>query len=75
MKALVAFGSDALLGHGDPLRGKAALESLEFYVHLDTTINPSAMFADLILPGTSCWERAALLPSSEIAEDTSHART
>jgi anaerobic selenocysteine-containing dehydrogenase len=28
------------------------------------------MFADLILPGTSCWERAALLPSSEIAEDT-----
>jgi len=70
VKALVAFGSDALLGHGDPLRGKAALESLEFYVHLDTTINPSAMFADLILPGTTCWERAALLPSSEIAEDT-----
>lgn len=70
VKALIAFGSDALLGHGDPLRGKAALESLEFYVHVDTTINPSAMFADLILPGTTCWEREALLPSFEIAEDT-----
>ena len=70
VKALIAFGSDALLGHGDPLRGKAALESLEFYVHVDTTINPSAMFADLILPGTTCWERQALLPSFEIAEDT-----
>ena len=60
----------SLLGHGDPLRGKAALESLEFYIHVDTTINPSAMFADLILPGTTCWERQALLPSFEIAEDT-----
>jgi anaerobic selenocysteine-containing dehydrogenase len=70
VKALVAFGSDALLGHGDPLRGKAALESLQFYVHVDTTINPSATFADLILPATTCWEREALLPSSEIAEDT-----
>jgi anaerobic selenocysteine-containing dehydrogenase len=70
VKALVAFGSDALLGHGDPLRGRAALERVEFYVHVDTVINPSAMFADLILPGTTCWEREALLPSSEIAEDT-----
>ena len=70
VKALVAFGSDALLGHGDPLRGRAALESVEFYVHVDTVINPSAMFADLVLPGTTCWEREALLPSSEIAEDT-----
>ncbi len=70
VKALVAFGSDALLGHGEPLRGRAALESVEFYVHVDTMINPSAMFADLILPATTCWEREALLPLSEIAEDT-----
>src|SRR4029078_11363914 len=69
VKALVAFGSDALLGHGDPLRGKAALESLEFYVHLDSTINPSAIFADLILARATCWELAALLFSCEIAAD------
>jgi anaerobic selenocysteine-containing dehydrogenase len=70
VKALVLFGSDPLLGHGDPLRGKAALEALDFYVHVDTTINPSATFADLLLPASTCWEREALMPSFDIAEDT-----
>lgn len=70
VKALVAFGSDPLLGHGDPLRGKAALESLEFCAHVDTTLNPSSMFADVVLPASTCWEREALMPSFEIAEDT-----
>jgi anaerobic selenocysteine-containing dehydrogenase len=70
IKAMVLFGTDPLLGHGDPKQGKAALEALDFYIHVDTTINPSALFADLILPATTCWERAALLPSFEIAEDT-----
>lgn len=70
VKALVLFGTDPLLGHGDPLRGKAALETLDFYLHVDTTINPSAMFADLLLPASTCWEREALMPFFEIAEDT-----
>ncbi len=70
VKAAVLFGTDPLLGHGDPLRGKAAVEALDFYVHVDTTLNPSAHFADLILPATTCWEREALLPFCEIAEDT-----
>ena len=70
VKALVSFGSDLLLGHGDPLHGKAALEAIEFYVHVDTTINPSAAFADLLLPASTCWEHEALLPFFEIAEDT-----
>ena len=70
VRAAVMFGTDPLLGHGDPMRGKAALEALDFYVHIDTTLNPSAHFADLILPATTCWEREALLPFSEIAEDT-----
>ncbi len=42
IKAMVLFGTDPLLGHGDPLRGKAALEAVDFYMHVDTTINPSA---------------------------------
>jgi anaerobic selenocysteine-containing dehydrogenase len=70
IKAMVLFGTDPLLGHGDPLRGKAALETLDFYVHIDSTINPSAAFADVILPSATCWEREALLPSFEMAEDT-----
>jgi anaerobic selenocysteine-containing dehydrogenase len=70
IKALVLFGSDPLLGHGDPLRGKAALAAVDFYIHVDTTLNPSAAFADLLLPATTCWEHEALMPSFEIAEDT-----
>ena len=70
VKAMVLFGSDPLLGHGDPLKGKAALEALDFYVHVDMFANPSANFADLLLPAASCWEREALMPSFEIAEDT-----
>jgi len=70
VKAAVLFGTDPLLAHGDPLRGKAAFEALDFYIHVDTEINPSANFADLILPATTCWEREALLPSFEMAEDT-----
>jgi anaerobic selenocysteine-containing dehydrogenase len=70
VKAMVFFGTDPLLGHGDPLRGKAALEALDFYAHVDTTINPSAMFADLLLPASTCWEREALMPFFDIAEDT-----
>jgi anaerobic selenocysteine-containing dehydrogenase len=70
IKAMIAFGTDPLLGHGDSLRGKAALEALEFYIHVDTIVNPSANFADLLLPAASCWEREALMTSFEVAEDT-----
>jgi len=70
IKAMVLFGTDPLIGHGNPMRGKAALEAVDFYIHVDTIINPSAMFADLILPAATCWEREALLPSFEMTEDT-----
>jgi anaerobic selenocysteine-containing dehydrogenase len=70
VKALVLFGSDPLLGHGDPLRGKAALEALDFYVHVDIFANPTASLADLLLPTCTYWEREALMPSFQTAEDT-----
>jgi anaerobic selenocysteine-containing dehydrogenase len=70
IRAMIAFGTDPLLGHGDSLRGKAALEALAFYIHVDMTLNPSANFADLLLPAASCWEREALMTSFEVAEDT-----
>ncbi len=70
VKALVAFGSDPLVGNGDPLRGKTALEALDFYAHVDMFANPSAAFADLLLPASTCWEREALMPSFDTAGDT-----
>ena len=63
VKGLITFGTDVLMGNGDPLRGKAALEALDFYVHVDLFANPSASLADLLLPAATCWERAALRPS------------
>jgi anaerobic selenocysteine-containing dehydrogenase len=73
VKALVTFGSDLLLGRGDPTRGKAALAALDFHMHVDMFCNPSAAFADLLLPACTCWEREALLPSYvalPLSEDT-----
>ncbi len=70
VKVLISFGGDALLGNGDGLRGKAALEALDFYVHVDMFANPSAAYADVLLPASTCWEREGLMPSFPTAEET-----
>jgi anaerobic selenocysteine-containing dehydrogenase len=71
VRGLVTFGSDHLLANGDPLRGRAALQALDFYVHMDMFANPSAELADVLLPAASCWERAGLMAAFDVAEDTS----
>jgi anaerobic selenocysteine-containing dehydrogenase len=71
VKALITFGGDLLLGNGDTSRGKAALEALDFFVDVDIFANPSAAFADLLLPASTCWEREGLMPSFATAEETS----
>ena len=63
VRALVAFGTDPLLAHANPLLGKQALEALGFYVHVDLFANPSGSLADLLLPAASCWESEAVQPS------------
>lgn len=56
VRALVLFGSNVLVGHVDPDRGRAALEALEFYVHVDMFDNPGAAYADILLPASTTWE-------------------
>ncbi len=56
VRALVLFGSNVLIGHVDPDRGRAALEALEFYVHVDMFDNPGAAYADILLPAATTWE-------------------
>ena len=70
IKALVAVGGDALLGNGDANRGREALAALDFFVNVDIFANPSAAFADVLLPASTCWEREGLMPSFSTAEDT-----
>ncbi len=63
VKAMVLFGNDPLLSHGDADRGRQALQALDFYVHMDMFSNASASFADLLLPAATSWEAEALKPS------------
>ncbi len=63
VRALVSFGGNLLIQNGDSLRGRQALQALEFQVHADTFLNPSAESADILLPAATPWEAAQLAPS------------
>jgi anaerobic selenocysteine-containing dehydrogenase len=60
VRALVGFGLNLLLSHADAARGAKALRQLEFHVHTDLYLTPTAAFADIVLPVASAWEREGL---------------
>ena len=60
VRGLIGFGSNLAVAHANPLRGREALKTLDFYVHCDVFENPSARYADILLPVNTPWERDAL---------------
>ncbi|WP_243866243.1 molybdopterin-containing oxidoreductase family protein [Actinophytocola oryzae] len=68
--ALVAFGGNALLQNGDTRRGAEALRSLDLHVHVDMRENPTARFADLLLPASTPWESPGLVTGFGGGPDT-----
>jgi anaerobic selenocysteine-containing dehydrogenase len=60
VRGLVGFGANLLLSHSDSLRGRKALAALDFYVHADLFMNPTAELADVVLPVATPFEREAL---------------
>lgn len=66
---LVGFGSNLLLSHADSRRGKKALQALDFYVHMDLFMNPTAELADIVLPVASAFEREALKIGFEVSAE------
>ena len=66
---LVGFGSNLLLSHANGHRGREALKALDFYVHADLFMNPTAELADVVLPVSSAFEREALKVGFEISAD------
>ncbi|MFE0028197.1 molybdopterin-dependent oxidoreductase [Amycolatopsis sp. NPDC059021] len=66
-RAMVGFGSNLMVSQPDPHRTAAALRELEFFVHLDLFANPTADFADIVLPVTSPWEHDAVKAGFEIS--------
>jgi len=67
---LVGFGANLLLAHADTIRGREALEKLDFYVHGDLFMNPTAEMADIVLPVASVFEREALKVGFELNQDS-----
>ncbi|MCB0207460.1 MAG: molybdopterin-dependent oxidoreductase, partial [Anaerolineae bacterium] len=67
VRGLVGFGANLLLSHADSQRGREALAALEFYVHTDLFMNPTAELADVILPASTPFEHEALRLGFEIS--------
>jgi anaerobic selenocysteine-containing dehydrogenase len=60
IRGLVNFGRNFLVNHASGDRGAQALAKLDFYVHCDVVMAPTALFADIFLPINTPWEREAL---------------
>ena len=69
VRALIGFGSNLVVSHPDGRRAREALEALEFQVHCDLFMNPTAEFADIVLPINSPWEREGLRIGFEITPE------
>ncbi|WP_207401632.1 molybdopterin-dependent oxidoreductase [Phytopseudomonas dryadis] len=60
VRALVSFGGNLLLAQSDRQMAERSLESLELHVHCDLFMNPTAEYADIVLPVNTPWEHEAL---------------
>lgn len=69
VRGLVSFGSNLMMAHADGTTAERALQTLEFHVHADLFLNPSAEHADIVLPAASPFESEGLKVGFEISED------
>ena len=60
VRMLVSFGTNLLASQPDTALARQALEHLEFHVHADFFENPTAAYADILLPVATSWEREGL---------------
>jgi anaerobic selenocysteine-containing dehydrogenase len=68
-RGLMSFGSNLLMAHGDSARGRDALQTLDFHVHLDLFMTPTAEQADVVLPVTGAFEAEGLMVGFEISQE------
>lgn len=60
VRMLVSFGGNLLSAQPDTTRAVEAFKALEFHVHTDFFLNPTAEHADIVLPAATSWEREGL---------------
>jgi anaerobic selenocysteine-containing dehydrogenase len=58
-----------LLSHADSRRGHEALAALDFYVHTDVFMSPTAELADVVLPACTPFEREGLKVGFDISAE------
>ena len=68
-RGLMSFGANFVGSQGDEARNRAVLAALEFHVHVDMFMNPTAECADIVLPAGMPWEREALKVGFEITRE------
>ena len=67
-RALVNFGANLVMAHGDSARVRDALAALDFFVHADIFPGPTASLADIVLPVASPFETEALRVGFEVSQ-------
>jgi anaerobic selenocysteine-containing dehydrogenase len=60
VRMLVSFGTNILVSQPDADTARRTLAQLEFHVHADFFLNPTAAYADIVLPAATSWEREGL---------------
>jgi anaerobic selenocysteine-containing dehydrogenase/ferredoxin-NADP reductase len=69
VEALMSFGTNLVVSQGHSSRNREALRALDFHVHVDMFMNPTAENADILLPANMPWERDALKIGFEITQE------
>ena len=69
VKGLVSFGLNILVSHSDGARGAKALDELDFMVHADVFMSPTAEHADIVLPVCTPWEREGLRTDFVVSQE------
>jgi anaerobic selenocysteine-containing dehydrogenase len=69
VRGLVNFGANMVMAHGDSDRGRDALTALDFFVHADLFMTPTAELADIVLPVTSAFESEGLKVGFEVSQE------
>ena len=68
-RALVNFGANLVIAQGDSARGRDALARLDFAVHADMFLTPTADLADIVLPVATPFEAEALRIGFEVSQE------
>lgn len=56
VKAMIGFGGNLIMSNAPSAVARKAISQLDFHVHAELFLSPTAQLADIVLPAASCWE-------------------